>query len=159
MQLQPVFTKRIETFPLTTFLFYTYHEAYCTYSYNLLPIYCLTYCHSENGFSSFSQNRHLHHLSTEISQCTNTCLMSRVIDATDRTALEDHPILRQRPCLVGEDVFDLAEIFIDVQRPTQNALIARFVVQVKVVRDEVDLSQLHEFDSDIEGQWDHHLGT
>ena len=71
------FTKRIETFPLTTY-FYTCHAAYCTYSYKLLPINCLTRCHSESVFSSFSQNCHLQPFFAEVSTCVARALLWRI---------------------------------------------------------------------------------
>lgn len=62
-----------------------------------------------------------------------TIFLVRILAAHDGTTPEHHLVLGQRPCLVGEDVLDLAQVLSDVEGSTLNGQIGLFVVQIKVI--------------------------
>ena len=74
----------------------------------------------------------------------------RVVGTPHRATSEHHVVLRQRPCLVGEDVLNLSEILADVESPTLEGCVGRCVVHATVPVDEVDLNEFNYLKSDIQ---------
>lgn len=83
--------------------------------------------------------------------------MVRVLAAHDRATPEHHFVLGERPCLVREDVLDLAQVLRDVEGSALNGHIGLFVVQVKVIVQEEDLPELHQLNGHVQGDGDQHL--
>ena len=78
----------------------------------------------------------------QLSQPTNTGQSVGIVPAAHRAAAEHHLILSQSPCLVREDVLDLAQVFSDVEGSTLERPVSSFVVHVQVPVEEVDLYYL-----------------
>jgi hypothetical protein len=68
----------------------------------------------------------------------------------DGALLELHDVLRERPGLVGKDVFDLTEVVRDTPVLGDAGGVKGFVVHVDVLCDEVGLDRLDDFDRDEE---------
>lgn len=105
----------------------------------------------------------LAHLQESAAHCAEgkserfTILLVRVLRAHDGAPAEHHLVLGESARLVGEDVLDLAQILGDVQRFALDAGVRILVVQVGVVGDEEDLTDLHQFDGQVERDGDHDL--
>lgn len=86
-----------------------------------------------------------------------TIFLVRVLAAHDRATPEHHLVLGERPCLVREDVLDLAQVLRDVEGSALNGHIGLFVIQVKVIVQEEDLPELHQLNGHVQGDGDQHL--
>ena len=75
----------------------------------------------------------------------------------DAAPLEDHLVLGEGPGLVAEHVLDLSQLLGDVQSAALCALVMETVVELPVVVDQVDLDQLRDLYSDVQGQRNDHL--
>lgn len=88
-----------------------------------------------------------------------TVSVVRVLDASHGAATEHHLILCERSGLIREDVLHLAEVLGDVQSSTLQVRVRLLVVQIHVLVDEVNLTDLHDLDGDEERDGDQHLRT
>ena len=77
-----------------------------------------------------------------------------VLHTTDRHLLELEPVLRQCARLVREHVPDLAEIFVDRERPTADRV---FVSHLSVASDSVHLQHTHQIQRHVQRDRHHHL--
>jgi hypothetical protein len=80
-----------------------------------------------------------------------------IFAAHDGATPEHHLVLCQGPCLVREDVLDLAQVLCDVEGSTLNGQISFFIVQVKVTVQEEYLPELYQLNGHIQGDRDQHL--
>lgn len=71
--------------------------------------------------------------------------------AHDGASAEHHLVLREGARLVGEDVVDLPEVLCDVQSSTLHAAVCLLVIQVSVINDKEDLTNLHQLNGQVEG--------
>lgn len=83
--------------------------------------------------------------------------MVRVLGSCDSAAAEQHTVLREGSCLVGEQVLDLSKIFCDVQRSALHSCVQYWVIQIYIILNKIHLSQLHDLDRHIEGNRNQHL--
>lgn len=81
----------------------------------------------------------------------------RVLRAHDGAPAEHHLVLGESAGLVGEDVLDLPEVLGDVQRLALDASVRLLVVEVDVVGDEEDLTDLHQLDGQVKRDGDQDL--
>lgn len=90
-----------------------------------------------------------------VSLCTQTVSFTMFfvwkLRAHDGASTEHHLVLGQCPRLVWEDVVDLSKVLCDVQSSTLHAAVCLLVVQVDVINDEEDLTNLHQFNRQVEG--------
>ena len=80
-----------------------------------------------------------------------------VVEATDGAAAKHHLIFGERSRLVGEDVLDLPEVLVDVERPALEGLVSGLVVHGTVPVDEVHLDELHYLQGHVQGDWNNDL--
>ena len=106
------------------------------------------------------QDMELHVLLVRIQRVRVPCSLRRsslrlrhalaVRDTVNRALLELHDVLRERACLVREDVLDLAQVIRDIPRLRRAGSIKRLVVHVHVLRDEEGLNRLDDFNGDVQ---------
>ena len=83
----------------------------------------------------------------------------RVVLSTHSTTPKHHLIFSESASLVGEDVLDLAQVFIDVQSPAHQGPVIGSMVHAEVPANEVDLDQFDYLHCHIQGHGDDHLYT
>lgn len=74
-----------------------------------------------------------------------------VLSAHDGASAKHHLVLGEGASLVREDVFDLSQVLGDVQGLTLHAAVCLLIVQIGVISDEEDLTDLHQLNGHIEG--------
>lgn len=87
-----------------------------------------------------------------------TVLLVRVLGAHYGAAAEHHFVLSQGPCLVREDVLDLAQVLCDVEGATLHPSVRVLIIQIHILHDEEHLAHLHQLNGEVERDGDHHLG-
>lgn len=80
-----------------------------------------------------------------------TILLVWVLGAHDGASAKHHLVLSEGASLVWEDVFDLSQVLCDVQGLTLDATVCLLIVQINVIRDEEDLTNLHQLNGHVEG--------
>mmetsp|Transcript_7012 Transcript_7012/g.17727 ORF Transcript_7012/g.17727 Transcript_7012/m.17727 type:complete len:228 (-) Transcript_7012:1022-1705(-) len=71
--------------------------------------------------------------------------------AADGALAEHHAVLRQRACLVGEDVLHHAQLLVEVGGARQHGPVRGRVVHVQVVLEELGLDDARELRADVQG--------
>lgn len=61
-----------------------------------------------------------------------------------------HLILGESSCLIGKEVLNLPKVLSDVQSSALNGRVHLLIVELYITLDEIDLSQLHDFDGHVE---------
>ena len=68
----------------------------------------------------------------------------RVVHSPYGAAFKLHLVFSQRASLVREDVLNLSQVFRDVEGSALHPFVRLLVVQLQILGDEVDLTQLHQ---------------
>lgn len=74
-----------------------------------------------------------------------------VLGAHDGASTKHHLVLCEGAGLVWEDVFNLPQVLRDVQGLTLHSAVCILVVQINVISDEEDLTNLYQLDGHVEG--------
>lgn len=74
-----------------------------------------------------------------------------VLGAHDGASAEHHLVLCEGASLVREHVFNLPQVLGDVEGLTLHTAVCLLVVQINVISDEEDLTNLHQLDGYVEG--------
>ncbi len=86
-----------------------------------------------------------------------TILFVRVLGAHDGASAKHHLVLSEGASLVWEDVFNLSQVLGDVQGLALHAAVRLLIVQIDVIGDEEDLTNLHQLNGHVEGDGDQDL--
>lgn len=92
--------------------------------------------------------------------CLLDCLtigIMGVLHPSHSAAPKHHLVLRQRACLVREDVLHLAEILSDIKSSALQVRVRLLVIQLHVLMDEVHLADLDNLDRHKQGDGYQHL--
>lgn len=80
-----------------------------------------------------------------------TILLVWVLGAHDGASAKHHLVLSEGARLIWEDVLDLSQVLCDVQGLTLDAAVRLLIIQVNIVHDEKDLTNLHQLNGNVEG--------
>lgn len=92
--------------------------------------------------------------------CLLDCLtigIMGVLHPSHSAAAKHHLVLRQRACLVREDVLHLAEILSDIKSSALQVRVRLLVIQLHVLMDEVHLADLDNLNRHKQGDGYQHL--
>lgn len=74
-----------------------------------------------------------------------------VLIAHDGTSPKHHLVLSKGASLVGEDVFNLTQVLCDLQGLTLQAAVGLLIIQIDIISDEEDLTNLDQLNGNVEG--------
>lgn len=73
-----------------------------------------------------------------------------VVKACHTTSSKNHLVLCESSCLIRKEVLNLSKILSDVQGSALNSRIHLLIVEIHVALNKIYLSQLHDFNGNIE---------